>query len=148
MEELDGQSLEAFLLVDGVPKGANHRIDRVGGCSLERVHYVATNGDLGSRLSFTVEDPVYEIDKLNEALAYNVVVEFDEAAFNVFGPVGDDIGLVGHRKESDVVDREQERVIGHVVEDLDFPLELFVPQRNGKSAWCGEFLAIEIEQNV
>ena len=69
-----------------------------------------------------IEDAVYEIGKLNEATAYLVVVEFDYAFLNILGPIGDDIGLVRHRQEGDVVDREQKRVIGHVVVDLDFPL--------------------------
>ena len=95
-----------------------------------------------------IEDPVNEVRKLNEAVAYFIVVEFDEAMRNVLGPVGDDIGLVVHRQEGDVVDRELERVIGHVVEDLDFPIELLVPQRHGKSAWRREVFAKEIVQNI
>ena len=136
-ETLDGQSFEALLRVDGAHEDAKHRIGCFGGSSREATH----NVDFFSRLSFAIQDLSCEIDKLNEAPAYCCPVEFDAASEDVLGPIGDDVGLVRHRKEGDVVDREQEFVIGHVVVDLDFPLEFRVPQSKGKHARSGEFFA-------
>ena len=144
----DGQSFEAMLCVDGAPEDADHRIDRFGGSSPEVFDIVTTNVDFGGRLSFAIEDPVYEIDKLNKSIAYLVPVEFDCACFYVLGPIGDDVGLIRHREEGDIVDREQELIIGLVVVDLDFPLEFLVEQSNGKHARSGEFFATENIQNI
>ena len=81
-----------MLRVDSAPEDANHRIDRFGGSSLEDI----LKGDFGGRLSFAIKNSVYEIGKLNEAIAYLLPVEFYEAAFNVLWPIFNDIGLVGH----------------------------------------------------
>ena len=104
----------------------------------------ATNVDVDGRLPFIVEDPVYEIDKLNEAIAYFVPIEFDEACINVLGPIGDDIALIRHWQEGNVVNRKQECVIGHVVVDLDFPLKFLDPQINGEHTRSSEFFATKI----
>ena len=142
-ETLDGQSFEALLRVDGAPEDANHRIDRFGGSSLQ-----VLNGDFGGRLSFLIEDTACEIDKLNEAIAYFVPVEFHCAFINILGTIGDDIVLIRHRKEGDVIDRQQQLIIRHVVVDLDFPLELLVPQSKGKHTRRCEFFATENIQNI
>ena len=77
----DVQSFEAMLRVNGTPEEVNHRIDHFGGRSLGEI----TNVNTGGRLSFAIEDPVCEIDKLNKAFAYLVSIEFDCALINVLG---------------------------------------------------------------
>ena len=139
----DVQSFEALLRVDGAPEDGKHRIDRFGGGSLQ-----VLNGDKVCGLSLVIADQAYEIGKLTEASAYCVLVEFDEAALNVYGPIWDDIGLERHGEEGRVIDRKQELVSGHVVVDLNLPLEFLVPQSEREHPRSGEFLATENTQNI
>ena len=143
IETQDVQSFEALLRVDGAPEDGKYRTERFGGGSLQ-----VLNGDEVGGLSLVIADPVDEIGKLTKAIAYCVLVEFDEASFNVLWPIGDDVGLERHREEGRVVDRKQELVTGHVVVNLDLPLEFLVPQSEREHPRSGELLATENIQNI
>ena len=108
VEIIDGKAVKSLLLVNGEPKSFKNRVYHLGRCAAE-----TRNVNIGSGFFVNLRDPFVNSvvnRELCPSFVYLHAIKLDHAACYVLRPFEDDLGLVRHAREREVVDGKVEGV--------------------------------------
>ena len=83
-----------------------------------------TNADINYGLPINLRKPFVNgvVGVLRPSLVYYLVVEHNLAPYNILGALAVDLDLERHLLERNIVDKEFEDIVGHVIIEAHLPL--------------------------